>query len=147
MTIATAGDRVRVHYTGKLEDGTVFDTSRESDPLEFELGGGMVIPGFDEGVSGMEKGETRTIEIEPEDAYGQHHDELMFEVPREKFPDDYEPREGDKLQIPRDDGTPATFFVMEVKDGNVVLDANHPLAGKKLFFEIELVEIVESTDS
>jgi peptidylprolyl isomerase len=134
------GDTVRVHYTGTLEDGTVFDSSREREPLEFVVGDGQVISGFDSAVAGMEPGEERKVTIAPEDAYGQHRPELTVAVAREQLPDGLEPSVGQQLQVKRDDQQ-FRVTVKEVTTDSVLLDANHPLAGEKLTFDLELVEI------
>jgi FKBP-type peptidyl-prolyl cis-trans isomerase 2 len=138
---AKSGDTVKVHYTGKLEDGTVFDSSAERDPLEFTLGGGQIIPGFEKAVMGMETGASKTITIPPDDAYGPHRDDMVMEVERSKLPPNFDPNVGSRLQIPQPQGRPVDVVVSEVSDTHLTLDANHPLAGKDLIFEIELVEI------
>ena len=135
------GDSVTVHYTGKLDDGEVFDSSRERDPFKFKVGAGQVIPGFDNGVVGMEVGQTKTVEIPPDDGYGQQRTELFVKVHRADFPEDIAPEIGQQLQMKRPDGTPVNVTVSEVSEEDVTLDANHPLAGKTLTFEIELMEI------
>lgn len=138
---AQAGDTVRVHYTGTLGDGQVFDSSRGREPLEFTLGGGQVIPGFDEGVSGMSPGEARTVTIPSDQAYGQRSEDLLFVVPRAQFPEHLDPQPGQQLQMSQGDQV-AIVTVVDVTEQGVILDANHPLAGKDLTFELELVEIV-----
>jgi peptidylprolyl isomerase len=138
---AKNGDTVKIHYTGKLKDGTTFDTSADRDPLEFKLGQGEVIPGFEEAVVGMEPGESKSIQIEAKDAYGPHHDELITEVGREKFPPDMNVQVGQQLELQSTDGRRRAVTVTEVTDSSVTLDANHPLAGRDLTFDIELVEI------
>ena len=134
------GDTVRVHYTGRLEGGEVFDSSEGGDPLEFEVGSGQVIPGFDEGVRGMRIGETKSIEIEPENAYGQRHEQLVNSIPRQSMNMEAEPREGMNLIMQLEDGNQIPVTVTEVTDEHVTLDANHPLAGQKLTFDVTLVE-------
>jgi len=138
---AKNGDRVRVHYTGRLEDGQEFDSSRGGDPLEFTIGAGEVIPGFDEGVSGMTPGETKTVEIEPEDAYGQPREQLVGTIAREAAQFPIEPQVGMNFLLPLPDGNQLEVTVTEVTDLHVTVDGNHPLAGKKLIFDIELLEI------
>lgn len=138
---ATSGDTVSVHFTGKLEDGTVFDTSREGDPLQFEVGADEVIDGFDRAVHGMEVGDTVDAQLEPGEAYGERDDELVFPVSREQLPDGFEPEVGDELAVEIDDGREVPGRVAEVAEDSVTLDLNHPLAGRPLTFEIELVEI------
>jgi len=141
MSQAKEGDKVKVHYTGKLEDGTVFDSSENRPPLEFEIGKGNVIPGFESGVVGMELNGKKTVTIEPDDAYGQRRDELTVEVTKADFPEDITPDVGQQLQIKRPDGNVIDVAITKVEGDKVTLDANHPLAGKTLVFDIELVEI------
>ena len=141
MTQAKSGDTVRIHYTGTLQDGSVFDSSEGRDPLEFQLGSGQVIPGFDEGVSGMEVGEKKTIEIPCDQAYGPIHPEAMQDVPRAEIPDNIPLELGTQLQMQAPDGQTMMVVVANVTDEKVTLDANHPLAGKDLTFALELVEI------
>lgn len=142
MGQAKDGDTVRIHYTGRLGDGTVFDTSENRDPLEFKIGGGQVIPGFEDGVKGMEPGNKKTINIDVDNAYGQRRDEMMVSVEKSNFPPDIEPVEGQQLQLRQQDGSVVNVLVAKVEEETVVLDANHPLAGKDLIFDLELVEIV-----
>ena len=132
---------MKVHYTGKLEDGTVFDSSREREPLEFTLEAGQIIPGFEKAVVGMEEGEEKTVEIPPEEAYGEHHDDAIVELERAELPPEIDPQVGMQLQLQGQDGRAFPAHVTEVKEDIVKLDANHPLAGEKLTFEIELVEV------
>lgn len=141
MSKAKAGNTVKVHYTGTLEDGTVFDTSREREPFEFKLGEGTVIPGFDEAVTGLEVGETTTISIEPEDAYGEVRDDLMLPVAKEHVPENMEPEVGMQVQLQTQSGQQVIARIVNVEDDKILLDANHPLAGKTLNFDIELLEI------
>ncbi len=142
MTQARSGDTVRIHYTGTLDDGTQFDSSAGREPLEFALGGGQVIPGFDSAVDGMNVGENKTVTIAPDDAYGQRHDQLVQEVSRDALPDDMEPAVGMQLQSQSPDGQIMNLVVTEVADDSITVDANHPLSGQALTFDIELVEIV-----
>jgi peptidylprolyl isomerase len=140
MSQAKSGDTVRIHYTGTLEDGSVFDSSRGREPLEFTLGSGQVIPGFDAAVTGMEVGDEHTVTIPAEEAYGPRRRELMLEVPREQFPPHITPEVGQQLQM----GGGAQQMVVtirEVDDARVLLDGNHPLAGETLTFALELVSI------
>ncbi len=132
---------MKIHYTGKLPDGTQFDTSAGKDPLEFELGSGQVIPGFEKAVTGMEVGQTKTVTIPPAEAYGERNEEMVHEVPKSALPDDLEPEEGMGLQARGEDGQVFRLTVTEVGDETVKVDANHPLAGKDLNFDIELVAI------
>ena len=137
---AKDGDRVRVHYTGKLEDGQVFDSSRGGEPLEFTVGAGEVIPGFDEAVRGMSVGETKTVEVEPEDAYGPRREGLVATIERERAQFPTEPQVGMNLALPLQDGSQLEVVVTEVTDESVTIDGNHPLAGEKLIFDVELIE-------
>ncbi|UCH84659.1 MAG: peptidylprolyl isomerase [Candidatus Latescibacterota bacterium] len=140
MAEAKNGDTVRVHYTGTLEDGTQFDSSMDRDPLEFKLGEGMVIKGFDAAVVGMSEGETKSVTIPVDDAYGPHRDELVLVVDRSEMPPDLEPAVGEQLEMRQEDQS-FVVKVIEVTPDTIRLDANHPLAGKALSFEIELVAI------
>jgi len=139
MSVRT-GDTVRVHYTGKLPDGETFDSSRDGDPLEFTLGEERVIPGFADIVEGMEPGDEATEELEPERAYGERDEERILEVDRDQVPDEVEV--GEQLEIQHPDGARARVSVTELGESTVTLDGNHPLAGRKLEFEIELVDVV-----
>jgi FKBP-type peptidyl-prolyl cis-trans isomerase 2 len=141
MAVSKMGDKVRVHYTGKLEDGRVFDSSRKREPLEFVLGQGEVIPGFETGVVGMEEGESKTITIPSEEAYGARHEQLVVEVEKGDFPSDIDPSVGQALQIKQQDGSFVNVTITDIEGDKVTLDANHPLAGQTLVFEIEMVEI------
>ena len=135
------GKTVKVHYTGTLADGTMFDTSREREPLEFTLGRGELIPGFEEAVKDMQIGQIKTVTIPPDEAYGQYNDEMVIVVPRDRLPDGLDPAVGQQLQIQRTDGRTDVAMVSEVSEATITLDANHPLAGKDLTFEIEILEI------
>lgn len=139
MPAAQTGDTVAVHYTGKLEDGTVFDSSRNREPFKFTLGKGQVIPGFDNAVTGMEIGDATTVTIPPEQAYGQVDGDMIAAFPRDQFPADMPLKVGDRLQLRSEDGQVFFAGVIAVTDDSVTLDANHPLAGKTLVFEIERV--------
>lgn len=138
------GDTIKVHYHGKLTDGSTFDSSEGREPLEFEVGGGMVIPGFDEGVTGMAVGEKKTILIPADEAYGPKQEEMLMEFPRDRFPADMVPEVGMQLNMSNGSGQNFPVTITEVGDENVMLDANHPLAGEDLTFDLELVEIVKS---
>lgn len=141
MAAAKSGDKVKVHYTGKLTDGTVFDSSMDRAPLEFTLGEGDIIAGFERIVTGMSPGDKKSGEIAAEDAYGPHHPDMVMKVDRDQFPEDLVPEVGQRLEMTQDEGEPMDVTVIEVTDELVTLDANHPLAGHALVFEIELVEI------
>jgi peptidylprolyl isomerase len=141
--IAEEGDIVKVHYTGTLEDGTQFDSSEGREPLEFTIGSGMMIPGFDNGVRGMQIGEKRNITLPPSEAYGQPNPELVRNLSREGFASDVELQAGMKLTMQTPDGRPFPVTVIEVFEDSVIIDANHELAGKTLIFEVEMVEIVK----
>ncbi|KPK81983.1 MAG: peptidylprolyl isomerase [Gemmatimonas sp. SM23_52] len=144
MEKAKSGDTVKVHYVGRLEDGRVFDTSAQREPLQFTLGQRNVIPGFEQAVVGMAAGEAKTVQIPPEEAYGQHRSQLVFQVERAKLPPDLEPEVGLELEFRQQDGQSVPLMVTGVSESKVTLDANHPLAGKELTFDIKLVEIVAS---
>ena len=141
MGQAKSGDKVQIHYTGKLDDGTTFDTSSGRDPLEFEVGSGQVIAGFDKAVEGMTEGDNKTVKIDPEDAYGERHEQLVQEVPKSALPEEIDPAVGMALQSRSPDGQVTQLTVTEVKDESITVDANHPLAGQALNFDIELVKI------
>jgi peptidylprolyl isomerase len=138
--MANNGSMVKVHYTGTLGDGSVFDSSLEREPLAFKLGCGQVIPGFEEAVLSMNVGETKTVTIPADQAYGQRHEELVLVVEKEKLPPDLNPVLGDKLQMRQPQGVPVTVVVTEITEKTITLDANHALAGKDLTFELTLVE-------
>ncbi|MEO8569586.1 MAG: peptidylprolyl isomerase [Ginsengibacter sp.] len=141
MTTAKKGDKVKVHYTGKLISGDQFDSSAGRHPLEFTVGAGQMIPGFDAAIPGMNIGEKKTITISPENAYGEKNEEALIEFPKVNIPADMKLETGMKLQLRNESGHPFSVVVTEVKDNVVILDANHELAGKELIFDIELVEI------
>ena len=138
---AKNGNTVQVNYTGKLADGTVFDTSIGREPLEFTLGAGQMITGFEKAVFGMKVGEKKTVTIPADEAYGPHLDEQVAEIPREKLPSDVTPEVGQQLVMRQADGREILATITEVSDETVTIDANHHLAGKDLTFEIELVKI------
>lgn len=140
-TTAKPGDTVTVHYTGKLADGQVFDTSRGRDPIEFVLGRRRVIPGLDTAIEGMQPGEKKTAEIPPDDAYGPHRPELVMEFERDRIPPDINAKVGEELQVQTTAGKSMPAVVIGASDEAITLDANHPLAGKELTFEIELVDV------
>jgi len=141
MTTAKDGDSVKIHYTGTLEDGTTFDSSAGQDPLEFTLGSGQVIVGFEEAVAGMKKGEKKNVTIPADKAYGQRNEEMVITAPRDQVPKDINPKVGQQLQMAGPDNQPIIVRVTEVAEEHILLDANPPLAGKDLIFDIELVAI------
>ena len=141
LAVAKDGNTVKVHYTGKLDDGTTFDTSVESEPLEFTIGAGQMIPGFEGAVRGMQVGQVKTVTIPAEEAYGSHNEDMVLVVERDKLPDNLNPVVGQQLQMQQENGNTAVVVVTDVSDTTITLDANHPLAGKALTFEIELVEM------
>lgn len=132
------GSKVKVHYTGKFEDNNIFDTSVDREPLEFVVGEGMLIPGFENGVIGLNAGEKKTIELNPEEAYGPVREELVNEVPVENLPEGVEV--GNMLQAQTEQGS-VNVVVTEINETTAIVDANHPLAGKKLIFELEVLEV------
>lgn len=136
------GKKVKIHYTGSLDDGTQFDSSAGRDPLEFEMGGGMVIPGFEKGVVDMEVGEKKTIHIPAAEAYGEHREDLVMQFERSQLPEGLEPEVGMGLQMQGPQGQPVPVTITAVDDANITIDANHQLAGQNLNFELELVEVV-----
>jgi len=142
MSEAKPGDKVQIHYTGKLDDGTTFDSSTGRDPLEFEVGSGQVITGFDKAVQGMAEGENKSVKIAPAEAYGERHEQLVQEVPKSALPDEIDPQVGMALQSRSPDGQVTQLTVTGVSDDSITVDANHPLAGRELNFDIELVKIV-----
>ena len=135
------GDKVKIHYTGRIKDGSVFDSSIEREPIEFEIGSGRVIAGVDKGVIGMKPGEKKEVAVPPQEGYGEYEQKLLIDVPVDKIPKDIKPEVGMRLQMVNNMGQPLPVLVTEVNDESVKLDANHPLAGKDLVFNIELVEI------
>jgi len=141
MTQAKTGDSVKVHYTGKLQEGDVFDSSEGREPLEFRIGDGKVIPGFEQGVVGMEVGEKKNISISPEEGYGIRNEELVAVIEKTLLPSDVDTSVGQQLQVKQQDGNVIQLVVTAETEENVTLDANHPLAGKTLLFDVELVEI------
>jgi peptidylprolyl isomerase len=141
MAKAKKGDKVKVHYTGKLKDGTEFDSSQDQDPLEFKLGEGNIIPGFEDAIIGMKEGEEKTEEIGADNAYGQYNKEYVVSVDRKEIPEDIDVKKGMQLEMKLEDGRSVPVMVREVKGDEVIIDANHPLAGKDLVFDIKLVEI------
>ncbi|MFN8264497.1 MAG: peptidylprolyl isomerase [Chitinophagaceae bacterium] len=141
MQQAKKGDTVRVHYTGRLTSGEQFDSSAGREPLEFEIGAGMMIKGFDEAVVGMVVGDKKTVTLQPSEAYGERFDEMIIEFPRTNFPPEITPEAGMQLMMNNGAGQQFPVTITEVKEEVVVLDGNHMLAGKELVFDIEMVEI------
>ena len=141
MQQAKSGDKVKVHYHGRLTNGETFDSSEGRAPLEFEIGGGMVIKGFDDGVTGMTVGDKKTVNIPFDQAYGPRNPEMIVDFPKDRFPQDMELEVGGSLMMTNGGGQQFPVVIKEVKEDIVVLDANHPLAGQDLIFDIELVEI------
>lgn len=142
MATVQNGNTVKVHYTGKLHDGTVFDSSiQRNEPLEFTLGQGNMIPGFEKAVLGMEVGQSKTADIPSAEAYGPKTDEMVIEVPKKDVPDNITPEVGQQLAIKQADGRTVPVTITDVTDESITLDGNHPLAGKDLIFDIEVVEI------
>jgi len=143
MEQAKQGDIVKVHYTGKLDDGMVFDSSEKRDPLEFKIGEKKLIPGFEEAVVGMKIDEVKTVKLMAEEAYGKHKPELVAKAPKKDIPENIDPKVGQQLQINQPNGQMIIVTVVGITNDEVTLDANHPLAGKDLTFDIRLVEIIK----
>ena len=141
MQEAKKGDKVKVHYQGRLRNGETFDSSEGREPLEFTVGSGQVIKGFDDGVQGMQPGEKKTVEIDVKDAYGEKQQEMLIEFPKTQFPPDMNPEVGMQLMMNNGAGQSFPVTIAEVRDETVLLDANHPLAGEDLIFDLELVSI------
>ncbi|MCG2617259.1 peptidylprolyl isomerase [Terrimonas sp. NA20] len=141
MQQVKSGDKVKVHYHGRLTSGETFDKSEGREPLEFEVGSGMVIKGFDDGVTGMTVGEKKTIEIPFLEAYGPKNPEMVIDMPKDRFPADMQVEVGMPLGMSDGQGNQYQVVVTEIKDDVIILDANHPLAGKDLIFDLELVDI------
>lgn len=142
MRQAKENDKVKVHYTGKLKNGQVFDTSKERDPLEFQIGEQTIIPGFENAVKGMQVNEKKEVTILPEDAYGEVNENMIHDIPRENIEQDVNPEVGQEVAIKLSDGSSVPAQVIEVNEKSIKIDANHPLAGRELQFELELVEIL-----
>ncbi len=135
-------DVVRVHYTGKLEDGTEFDSSKGKDPIEFKVGKGNLIPGFEKGIVGMEEGEKKTITITPEEGYGERREELTAQISKDELPPDVTPSLGMTLQVKRPDNQVLPVVIIDISGDTITLDANPPIAGETLTFDVEIVEFV-----
>ncbi len=147
MASASKGDKIKVHYRGTLDDGTVFDDTHEREPIEFVLGQGKVIPGFEEAVVGMEPGDKKTVNLSTDQAYGERRDELVQDIPEDELAEDFDPEVGEHIEIHQEQGPPIPAQVVESDDQGLTVDANHPLAGKDLTFEIELLEIVDEGEA
>jgi peptidylprolyl isomerase len=147
MAQARNGDTVKVHYNGKLDTGVLFETSEDSDPLQFELGSGCLISGFEEAVIGMSPGESKTVIIPPEKAYGRYRDDRVIKIDKKDLPEDIVPADGMTLEISASNGVMVPVQITEIKGSTVTLDANHPLSDQILTFEIKLVEIAESREA
>ena len=143
MAHAKPGDTVRIHYSGFLMDGTIFDSSLEGEPFEFTLGEGTVIPGFEDGVVGMEEGEEKTLAIPPARAYGDRDEDLVAVIDLVQLPEDIKPVVGSILQITSEGGEVSNVIITELSDTTITLDGNHPLAGQDLIFEVRLLEVAE----
>lgn len=141
MAQAKNGSTVTVNYTGRLEDGSVFDETQNKEPLRFVLGKDRLIKGFEQAVVGMSPGESKTVKLPPEDAYGPKRDEMLVSVDRGKIPQDVQPQVGQRVELKQQDGSPIGATVTEVTDSTIVVDANHPLAGHSLTFDISMVEV------
>jgi peptidylprolyl isomerase len=142
MRQAKTNDLVKVHYTGSLKDGTVFDSSLDRQPLEFKIGHGVIIPGFENGIIGMNEGDTKLISIPPEEAYGTYRDDLVGVIERVRIPNNITPKVGMVLKIRSPEGEMIKVTVKDITETGVTLDMNHPLAGKELIFELNLVEVI-----
>lgn len=141
MAVAKPGDKVKIHFTGKLEDGSVFSTSEESEPIEFVVGESNIIPGVQEAVIGMAPEESKTVNLDPDKGFGEHREDLIKEVDRELLPEDVQLEKGQVVELQRSDGRMGKVRVMDVSESSVTLDLNHPLAGESLVFDIKLLEI------
>lgn len=146
MAQAKIGDTVRVHYSGKLDTGVLFDSSEGSDPLELELGSDRLIEGFEEAVIGMSPGESKTVQIPPEKAYGRYREDRVMKVDKKDLPPEVVPAEGMTLEVCASNGVIVPVQITEIGDTAVTIDANHPLSEQTLTFEIKLVEIVEKQE-
>jgi peptidylprolyl isomerase len=142
MTEAKAGDKVKVHFTGYLEDGAVFGSTMNEEPFEFVIGEKNMLPGFENAVIGMQKGETKTISLAPEEAYGSHKKELVHIMDKSSFPPEINLEIGKKLSVRIQDGKQTVVAIKDIAEDHIVIDENDPLAGKTLTFKIELVEIL-----
>ena len=141
MSAVVVGNKVKIHYTGTFDDGEIFDSSRDTEPLEFEVGTGQVIPGFDSAVVGMKIGESKQVRLPENEAYGPYNQEMVFDAEPDQFEAGLVPEVGQQFQTQLEDETPLLLTVKSVEGDKVVLDANHPMAGKTLNFDLEVVEI------
>jgi peptidylprolyl isomerase len=146
MAVAQEGDRVKVYFTGTLKDGTIFGQTHEDEPFEFTIGEKTVLPKFEGAVIGMEEGENKTILVAPEDAYGPRDEKRVFNAEKSEIPDHITPEIGKKIQVQMGSGEMAILTVLEVSEDKVTFDANDPLAGEELTFEIKLLEIVQKEE-
>jgi len=144
MAQAKMGDTVKVHYNGKLDTGVLFDTSEGSDPLQFELGSGCLISGFEEAIIGMSPGESKTVNIPPEKAYGKYREDRVIKIDKKDLPEDIVPAEGMTIEVSASNGVMVPVQITEIEGNTITLDANHPLSEQTLTFEIQLVEIVKN---
>ncbi|MCK4503842.1 MAG: peptidylprolyl isomerase [Desulfuromonadales bacterium] len=141
MSTVSTGSKVKIHYTGKFDDGEIFDSSLDTKPLEFEVGSGQVIGGFDKAVIGMQVGDTKEVRLEENEAYGPYNHEMVFPADPDQFATGLTPEIGQQFQTEMEDGTPLLLTVKAIDAGQVILDANHPMAGKTLNFQLEVVAI------
>jgi peptidylprolyl isomerase len=141
MTRAKHGDSVKINFTGKLEDGSVFANTADSEPLEFKLGEGKILPSIENAVEGMEVGQSKSVKVPPEKAYGRRRDELIGEVGRDKFPENVAIKVGQQFEVPQPEGRSMVVKVVDVSEQTITIDGNHPLAGRELNFDLELLEI------
>ena len=141
MSVVATGNKVKIHYTGTFDDGEVFDSSREVDPLEFEVGAGQVIQGFDDAVIGMKVGETKNVRLLEDEAYGPYNPEMVFDADPSQFEEGMALEIGQQFQTQMEDGTPLLLTVKSIEGEKITLDANHPMAGKVLNFDLEVVAI------
>ena len=141
MTQAKSGDTVKVNYTCRTADGPVFDSNQDDEPLKFQLGAGQLIRGFEQSIFGMQPGERKTVDLQPEEAYGERREDMVMAIERANIPTDVDLEVGRRLYLHRQDGQPVEVTLTEVTESQVVVDANHPLAGHAVTFDIELVEI------
>ena len=144
MKFAENGDTVKIHYTGKLNSGEVFDSSEGRDPLEFQLGSGLVIEGFNDGILGMKEGEKKVLNIPSEKAYGERREEYLIDVAKDNLPPDLTPEVGMQLSMSSPDNNPIQVSVIEISNESIKIDANPPLAGKDLIFEVELLGVLKA---